>query len=425
MRSFLLALCLATFGMVRSVAAQALPDNVAQTPMPPAPGVSASLDSARAVRGASLQMSIYTYGPGDEVFERFGHIAIGMFDPATGQDAVFNWGMFAFNPLQTFLWRFLTGDTRYWMEGYNTRQFNAAYQGQNRSIRKQLLALTPMQKGALQDLLLWNMREENKYYRYDYYNDNCSTRVRDAINWAIGGALKPVLDTAETHFTWRGETARITGDNLPIYAGIEIALGQNADKHLTKWQSAFLPQRLADDIAQVSVNGTKLVESDSVLFAAQTRAPLMSAPPSGRQWIGFALGMLLFGALLLFARAGGGVPVITVFGTVWYVVSGLLGLALLLAATVTKHEPYMGSNLTLFQVQPLLLLTGLVWWARARDTRAGRAARALAMLCALIAAVGMIAQHIPALFHQHNEVVWLFMAPVTIGLGIVARKRRA
>lgn len=407
-----------------SAAAQDMPDNVPRTPRPPALGVSAALDSARAERGRHLTFAIYTYGPGDEVFERFGHIALGMADSTTGEDVAFNWGMFDFNQ-PNFLGRFLTGDTRYWMEGYRTYAFNAAYQGQNRAIRKQRLALTPAQKGALQDFLLWNVREDNRYYRYDYYNDNCSTRVRDAIDWALGGAIKSVLDTAETHYTWRGETARITGDNLPIYAGIEIALGQHADRHLSKWQSDFLPERLADDFAGITLaDGTKLIAQDSVLYAASSRTPLLSEPPSWR-WHALFAGLVLALGLYLLERRVRARGVVTVLGTLWYVVGGVLGTALLLAATVTKHAPYMGSNLSLFQVQPLLLITGLVWWARGRASRAGRAATWLALLSAVIAFVGLLAQHLPMLFHQHNDVVWMFMAPVTVALGYVALPARA
>jgi uncharacterized membrane protein YdcZ (DUF606 family) len=401
-----------------------LPDNVPHTPPPPAPGVSAALDSARAERGKLLEVAIYTYGPGDEVFERFGHIALALSNAATGEDVAFNWGMFDFNQ-PNFLGRFLTGDTRYWMAGYRTFEFNAAYQGQNRSIRKQVLALTPTQKGALQDFLLWNVQEDNRYYRYDYYNDNCSTRVRDAVNWVLGGELKPLLDSAATHYTWRGETARITGDNLPIYAGIEIALGQRADQHLSKWQSDFLPERLATDFAGLTLrSGGKLIALDSVLYPATSRPPLLREPPQWR-WRALGLGVLLAALITVARRRSGARAALTTFGTLWYVVGGLLGTALLLAGTVTKHAPYMGSNLSLFQVQPLLLVTGLVWWARGRHSRTGRAAVWLAMLQALIAFVGLLAQHLPMLFHQHNDVVWMFMAPITGALGYAALPPRA
>ena len=127
------------------------------------------------------------------------------------------------------------------MAGYRTDQFNTAYRGEDRTIRRQVLALTPTQRGALYDFLAWNAQEQNKYYRYDYYRDNCSTRVRDALDWVLGGSLKTAFAITEGHHTWRDETARITASDLPVYAGIEIALGRNADAISMPGASRFSP----------------------------------------------------------------------------------------------------------------------------------------------------------------------------------------
>lgn len=396
-----------------------LPDNVAQTPPPPAPGADTALDSARARTGEALQVAIYTYGPGDAVFERFGHIALAVSDARTGEDIAYNWGMFDFDQ-PNFLGRFLTGDTRYWMAGYRTFEFNAAYQAQNRTIRKQVLNLTPMQRGALYDFLAWNAREENRFYRYDYYNDNCSTRVRDALDWALSGALRPALDSVNGHHTWRDETARITADNLPVYAGIQIALGRKADAHLTRWQLGFLPEYLADDLARTSVGGTTLVGQDTVLFTASREAMPGDAPD--RVLPALALGMLL--GVLVFVLARLAPVALSAFGVLWYGVGGVLGTALLLAGTVTKHVPYMGSNLNLTLLSPLLLVSAALWWWRRRATRAGRAARALAVMTAGIAVVGLVLMHLPA-FTQGSMLLFMTIVPVHVALAIVANGKRS
>lgn len=419
------ALCidhLAAFPLLAQTAAAGvsapLPDNIAQTPPPPAPGADAAIDSARAVKGQSLQMAIYTYGPGDAVFERFGHIALAVSDANTGEDIAFNWGMFDFDQ-PNFLGRFLTGDTRYWMEGYRTSDFNTAYQAQNRTIRKQVLNLTPMQRGALYDYLAWNAREENKYYRYDYYNDNCSTRVRDALDWVLNGSLMPALDTVDGHHTWRDETARATEGNLPVYVGIQFALGRNADRHLTRWQQGFLPEYLAEHLASVPVGGVKLVAQDTVLFTAQ-REPLSPHAPN-RIVPAIVTGLLL--GVLVFALARLAPAALGVFGVTWYAVLGVLGTALLLAGTVTKHEPYMGSNLNLTLVSPLLLAAALFWWWRGRADRFGRAARALAVVVALIALIGLVLMHLPG-FSQGSMLLFMALVPVHAALAIVANGRR-
>lgn len=439
------ACCLGFAGapLFTPVLAQApLPDNVAQTPPPPPPGQNATLDSLRAVRGASIEVRLYTYGPGDAVFERFGHIALAVRDTLTGEDLAFNWGMFDFQQ-PNFLGRFLTGDTRYWMAGYNTEAFNAVYRAENRRIREQRLALTPMQRGALYDYVAWNAQEANKYYRYDYYNDNCSTRVRDALDWVLNGALQSQWHTAPLERTWRGETARITADNLPVFVGIHLALGRRADAPLTAWQSAFLPEHLADALATTRVGNQRLVTADSVIFAAN-RAPMPVTAPQPvllAAFIGFGL------AALLYLWAGSSdvpdVPItsraaarteaksatrsssrgLSIVGVLWYLTGGVLGTALLLAGTVTKHEPYMGSNLSVLLISPLLLLAAVTWPWREQAGRMGKVARGSSALVAVSAMAGWLGLVVPGLM-QGSMVVALVIAPIHVGLALAAWRRQ-
>jgi hypothetical protein len=394
----------------------ARPDNVPATPPPPAPGTSAALDSARALRGAGLQLSVYIYGPGQEVFERFGHIALAVADSASGRDVAFNWGMFDFNQ-PNFLGRFLTGDTKYWMAGYNTYEFNAQYQAENRSIRRLRLNLTPAQRGALLDYVSWNAEEQNKYYRYDYYNDNCSTRIRDALDWVLQGGVKQAWNVEGNDRTWREETARITADDPAVYAGIEVALGRRADRHLTKWEEAFLPEHLGNHLAQLSIAGVRVVAQDSMLFTAQ-RDPIPDRPPH-RELLALVIGLLLAVHLLLLSRMPALAWLLTALGSLWYVLGGVLGTALLLAGTVTKHAPYMGANLTLLLLNPLLLVTAVFWIWRRENARRGRAGRQLALVCALLAAAALVLIHFRGFMQGSMQVIALVL-PVHAALAWAA-----
>lgn len=425
-RSAVTGALLALSGAMHAVRAQdgARPDNVAQTAPPPAPGMSPALDSARAVVGANLEVYVYTYGDGDFVFEKFGHIALAILDKRTGEEVAFNWGMFDFEQAN-FLWRFLTGDTRYWMQGYPSGAFNAVYQAQNRTIRRQTLAMSPVARGALRDFVVWNAAEENRYYRYDYYSDNCSTRIRDALDWALNGALQRALRGPGRGVSWRDETARITATDLPVYAGIQIALGQPADHDLTAWQETFLPDYLAAHLARVQFAGgaggalMPLVSQDTLLYR-DTRAPMPEVAPD-RRLPAAIIGVVFALVLVALARMPGGAAraAVTTLGTLWFGVGGILGTALLLAGTVTKHAPYMGRNLTLFLLHPLLLVAAACWWARGREGAAGRTARLAVAMIAVIAVIGVVAQHLPV-FHQHNTEVWFLVAPVHLGAALVA-----
>lgn len=399
------------------------------TPKPPAPGVSALLDSARAERGARMSVAIITYGPGEFVFEKFGHIALALTDSTTGQDIAFNWGMFDFNQ-PNFLGRFLTGDTKYWMAGYRTADFNAAYMGENRTIRKQALQLTAVQRGAIADFVSWNAQDANKYYRYDYYADNCATRVRDVLNWALNGQLDAPFAVPGSGRTWRNETARITASDPLVYPGIQIALGRNADHVLTKWEESFLPDLLANHLAALTVASAsgapvKLVVSDSVLFTAD-RAPMPEQAPS-RVPMALVLGVVLAALVVLLAGAGTGAGVarvaVAVFAALWFGVGGVLGTALLLAGTVTKHIPYMGANLTVLQLHPLMLFAAaVITMALWRGVRT-RAAVGVSALVALLSVVGLLLQLVPALYQQ-SGVVLAVVVPVHMAFAIAMLRLR-
>ena len=391
------------------------------TDAPPPPGVSPALDSMRAIRGASLTVSLYTYGPSDVFFERFGHTALGVRDERTGTDVAYNWGIFDFDQ-PNFLGRFLTGDTKYSMAGYPTAAFNNSYRDDNRTIRQQVLALTPVERAALFEFLQWNSREENKYYRYDYYRENCSTKLRDALDRVLGGQLRPALSGPGSGRTWRGETARLLASMLPLYAGIEIALGRRADEPLSKWDEEFLPEHMAAHfeslvLTEAGVGRRRLVKRDSVLFMS-TRAPLPSEPPD-RLGMSALLGLVIAGLLALLADARSRFARVTlsVFVGLWYFIGGLLGTALLLAGTVTKHIPYMGANTTVLALQPLLLFAAVVVpWAIARRT-ASRAALGLSTVIAVMSLCAVVVQLVPA-WAQSNGVVLATVVPVHIAIAI-------
>ncbi len=403
------------------------PDNVAATAPPPPPGVSAQRDSARARLGERLRLTLYTYGPGSAVFERFGHVALAVEDSVTGEAVAYNWGMFDFNQ-PNFLGRFLTGDTRYWMAGYPVLVFNTAYAGDDRRVRAQRLALTPLERGAVAEYVAWNAAEENRYYRYDYYRDNCSTRVRDLLDWALGGVVQRAW--AAPHpagLTWRGETARVTDGSVSAYAGIELALGRDADRPVSLWDAAFLPDHLADQLAQLrrpaasgasngEDAGALVVLTDSILFDS-TRPPLPARPP--RRWpvallVGAAVGALLAGMATWGGQ--GGRRVAAVVAALWLLVGGVLGTALLLAGTVTRHAPYMGRNVALLQLHPgwlvaALLVPAALW----RHGAPSRRAYGMMAVLVLLSVVGLLAALLPA-WRQGGWEVPAAVLPVQLGL---------
>lgn len=393
----------------------------AADPPPLAPGVSAALDSVRAMRGATLTVSLYTYGPSDVFFERFGHAAIGVRDSASGEDVAYNWGVFDFDQ-PNFLLRFLTGDTEYSMVGYPTERFNDVYRGDNRTIRQQILAFTPVERAALWEYLQWNAREAHRYYRYDYYRENCATKLRDVLDRALNGSLKKELVGPGSGRTWRGETARLLGSIVPMYAGIEIALGRRADAPLSRWDEEFLPEVLASHYAALVISRPdgrrrRLVTADTTLYLS-TRAPLPLHPPA-RVVIAALLGLTCAGLLAVLADARSAVArvALTLLVGGWYLVGGVLGTVLLLAVTLTRHAPYMGANTTLLVLQPLLLLAAWIVPVALWRGEPSQASRGVSTTVAVMSVVALVLQLVPGLA-QSSGVVLAAVVPVHVAIAL-------
>ena len=391
------AVCALSPALPRSVAAQ----------LPPLPADSTASD------GNSLTVYLVTFGAGDLVWEKFGHNAIWIHDARTNENMTYNWGMFSFNQPQ-FIRRFLSGNTRYWMQGFELAAMMPEYRAANRSVLAQELALTPEQRLALKNYLTWDSLPENKYYRYDYFRDNCSTRVRDALDRAFGGQIRAATDTLRTSKTYRSETARLTADDLPLYTGIMLALGHRADKPLTVWEDMFLPVPMSAALRGVTIagpNGTRIpiVRSERTLFEAD-RAPERSAPPNYLPLF-IAVGLVLGGLLIYLVRLGEtGTRIAAVsagiLASLWTFLSGFFGLVVLAAWLLTQHV-FMGKNENLLQFNPLSLPLFLVMPFALGWGKMSRGVTRLATLIAMLSLLGFVLQGIPGWNQKNGEIIAL------------------
>lgn len=391
----------------------------AQATPAPAP---ASVAAAEA--GSELTISLLTMGPGDEVWERFGHNAIQIRDRARGTDIAYNWGMFDFEQ-PNFVPRFLAGRMLYWMAGYDSRQMIEAYVAANRSVWSQELRLTPAQRVALRDFVEWNARDENKFYHYDYYRDNCSTRVRDAIDRVLGGTIQRATAAMPTGTSYRSHTQRLTTGDVPVYTGIMVILGHPADRPISAWQEMFLPTKLRDHIRGLTVPDASgrqapLVAAERELFVAK-RPPEPTGPPRVTLYYlvaGLALAALLValgrGAVRGSTRARAGLAIV---GGLWSLLAGLLGTAILVAWTLTEHV-FMRRNENILQLNPLSLalvvLLPMVLYRRASSRATVWLSRALAALAVL-----GFAMQLSPWFDQVNGDIIALALPVQLAVAWV------
>jgi hypothetical protein len=324
----------------------------------------ATADSVRRAAtepGRELAVTLITFGVGEEVWERFGHNAIWIHDSRKGTDLAYNWGLFDFEQ-PDFLRRFLTGDTKYWMGSEEALTMVSNYHSIGRQVTLQRLNLTPNQALLLRDFVQNNALEENKYYRYDYFRDNCSTRLRDALDVALGGALRAATDSELTPLTYRSESMRLAEGDRPVQVGMDVALGRQADAPLTAWQSFFIPMRLRDELRHVSVpraDGTRapLVTDEQVIAPASgaTQAVEAKEPPDlsvPAAIVGVVLALIVVMLRIIARRSRGASWLLALLGMAWSLLCGGLGAIILLAWFTTKHV-FWAQNENVLLLSPL------------------------------------------------------------------------
>ncbi|MFP4624521.1 MAG: DUF4105 domain-containing protein, partial [Gemmatimonadota bacterium] len=218
----------------------------------------------QAITADSLRLFLVTFGPGAAVWERFGHNALWIHDPMAGTDVAYHYGIFDMSE-EGFMVKFLQGRMFYSMGSANAPAMLDVYRRYGRDATIQELRLTRDQIGELEAFLQWNLLPENRIYRYDYFRDNCSTRIRDALDRVLGGTVREALAPLPSTLTYRGQAVALTAEDQVLTTAMDLGLGPLADQPISHWELAFIPMRLRDDLRRVAV------ERDGV------RIPLVAA----------------------------------------------------------------------------------------------------------------------------------------------------
>ena len=372
--------------------------------------------------GANLQVSLITYGPGATYWERFGHDAIELRDVSSGEAVNFNYGVFDFDA-RGFLLNFARGRMRYLMDAAPSALDESFYVRDRRSVTRQRLAFSAEQAGALRDFLLWNLRPENAAYPYDYYVDNCTTRVRDALNAALGDVIRAQLTVHPGGMTFRQQTVRLMSAQPWLMLVLDLGLGPYADQPLNAWRESFLPGVLQTRLRDVQITDSAGHQHPLVLDEQLVAPNLLDVPPRRAPDLRLPLalaGLALAGLLILTSRAWP--PGYITLGTLYLLAAGLVGLLLLVLWTLTTHHSaWANANLLLFNPLAWLLLP-TVWHTR-HGLHASRFSNGVIVL-QLFAALGAVALHLMPGTVQQNQPWLLFALPVWIALAWTLRRSR-
>ncbi|WP_233841096.1 DUF4105 domain-containing protein [Dyella sp. 2HG41-7] len=364
--------------------------------------------------GENLDISLITYGPGDIYWERFGHDAIELRDTVSGEEIDFNYGVFNFDE-KNFFFNFARGRMHYLIDAEVTTDEESFYQQAGRSITKQKLALTPQQAAALRDFLFWNLRPENAVYNYDYYVDNCTTRVRDALDRALGGAIKARLTQSPGGMTYRQQTNRLMSAQPWLMLILDLGLGPYADQPLNAWQESFLPEELQKSLRNVAVpdghGGTQpLVQNEARLSPNRLDVPPVAAPDLR---IPLGIAGLIFAALIAIASRRARLA-FALLSSLYLILAGLVGIVMLILWTLTAHHSaWANANLLLFN--PLAFLLVRTTWRAHHYITPSRLANGALMVQLIALLVALLAHLLPGVVQQNQPWI-LFALPIWLAL---------
>jgi hypothetical protein len=369
---------------------------------------------------AAPRVGVVTMGPGDVFFERFGHNAIVIADENTGETTSYNFGFF--DPSEPdFYSRFARGEMLYYLVALPFEQDMAYYREVGRGATVQWLDLRPEQAQALADALAENAKPENAHYPYDYFRDNCATRVRDAIDKAMGGALKPQLAGRSRGNTYRSESVRLASPAAWMWIGFDLGLGPYADKPLSRWDEAFIPMRLEESLREAkNGDGRPLVLQETEVLPQRLAA---EPPERSRRWWPWLLAGLAVAAIV--AAFGRRHPrPLGAFAFALWLACGIGGALLVYLWAFTAHRAaWANQNLLLLDPLCLLLLPAAIALLRGRAP--GRFSLRVVGAVAVAAFVAWFLHWLPFAFPYQDNRAWVaLLLPVHAAIAYVCMTRR-
>lgn len=293
--------------------------------------------SVKAQDTCAIEISLLTCAPGNELYSIFGHSALRIKDPNTGTDIVYNYGTFEFDG-PDFYSKFVKGKLRYFLSQNNYADFIYNYSIEGRAIAEQFLQLTCKQKIAIQQFVWENMQEENRYYKYDFLYDNCTTRLRDIIEQFQDSSMKAGVIPQAKDKTFRNALHHYLDKGQMHWSklGIDLLLGSPIDKKMTNRDAMFLPEYLETAMDSSRNMNETLVESKQ-FPVPQIQIGITNRSSFTTPFIIFSLLLILIVALS-FSKHSILNTGLKVFDNIFFTVLGLLGCLFIFMWAGTDHK---------------------------------------------------------------------------------------
>ena len=294
-----------------------------------------------------LRISLLTCTPGKELYSTFGHSALRVVDSARPLDIIFNYGTFDFGD-PAFYSKFVRGKLLYFVSVDEFENFVAAYQYEGRGITEQVLNLSCSEAQQLFAALQENAKEENKYYKYDFVSDNCTTRLRDIVFKNAGPAVATREIRPQARVSFRNLIHEYLNKSHQYWSklGIDILLGIPLDKNISNSEAMFLPDYLLKAFDSTKTGNQPLISQKAEILKAEMQPgkPSLLSP--------FAIFLFVFLFVTFLSLTGRAKAFLSIFDFVLFFVSGSLGLLMLFMWFGTDH-PECKNNLNVIWALPL------------------------------------------------------------------------
>lgn len=311
---------------------------------------------------SEIQISLLTCSPGQDLYAIYGHNGIRIQNKTAGTDIVYNYGTFDFQE-KGFILKFMRGKLPYTISAATYDRFLYEYNYFQRSVREQVLQLDSLEKQKIIQFIDWNMLPENKTYKYDFFKDNCATRIRNVldkhisgIQWntslASGKTFREIIKEYQKGMPWTN-------------FGIDLIIGAPADNVTSLSEETFIPDYLAKAVSHAKngdfSNSLQVSEIDVLTF----EKPLDKFNFLLSPWFLFSVLLLL--EIFIFYRflAGQLMRWVKYFDRIWI---GVVVLSVMLMAFMwfgTDHIPTK-YNYNLLWCSPLL---PIFYFLKSRETK--------------------------------------------------------
>jgi hypothetical protein len=313
------------------------------------------ISSANAYSQVSNDTTVYllTCGPGTETYSVYGHSALRIVITEKHIDTVYNWGVFDFDT-PNFVWKFAKGRLDYMVIGESLKGFLGSYLFERRYVYSQRININASEVRILIGLINDNMKLENVKYRYDFFYDDCTTRIRDLLEKSIGEKLKYPPEEKGKIPTFRDMVGKYQSPYPWYKFGVDLIMGSTADKKASFRDRMFLPIDMKEELSNTHVLRSgkmiPLLQNPVVLVDFETpvvKKRFLVSPP-----VVFTFAIIL---ILIFSALIKNRTTIRIIDIIIYSVFSILSVLMIFFNFFTDHQQ-MRLNLNIVWLNPFIIV---------------------------------------------------------------------